>query len=95
MKIVARQSISREEADASEVEEPGLKGIMANTIRIARLKLLFLAAKVVKDGNTDKVKYSIHDARTPGMIHFLKFLDSLRLKIRPWAESSYCGPESY
>ena len=42
---------------------PSLKAVASNTIRIARLKLLFIAAKVVKD--QDKVKYSIHDARTP------------------------------
>jgi hypothetical protein len=87
MKIVAQQSIAREEAETSGGDDPELKGIMANTIRIARLRLLFLAAKVVKKSNTDKVKYSIHDARTPAMIHFLKFLDSLRSKVRPWVES--------
>jgi len=32
---------------------------MNNTIRIARLKLLFIAAKVVKESNVDKVKYSM------------------------------------
>ena len=62
---------------------------MNNTIRIARLKLLFIAAKVVKESNVDKVKYSIHDARTPTMMNFLKFLDKLRLKIRPWEENSH------
>ena len=40
-----------------------LPGIVANTIRIARLKLLFIAAEVVKDQNRDKVKYFIHDAQ--------------------------------
>jgi hypothetical protein len=64
-----------------------LKGIVENTIRIARLKLLFIAAKVVKDENRDKVKYSIHDARTPAMIHFLKFLDEVRSKPRPWHQT--------
>ena len=61
---------------------------MNNTIRIARLKLLFIAAKVVKESNVDKVKYSIHDAGTPAMLHFLKFLDKARSKIRPWEEDS-------
>jgi hypothetical protein len=92
MKIVAQQSFEIERTNPLEANDQGLKGVMANTIRIARLKLLFLAAKVVKDSNVDKVKYSIHDARTPGMIHFLKFLDSLRMKVRPWAESSHCSP---
>jgi hypothetical protein len=33
------------------------QGIISNTIRIARLKLLFVAAKVIKDA----VKYSLYD----------------------------------
>ncbi len=53
---------------------PSLRTVASNTIRIARLKLIFIAAKVVKDQNRDKVKYSIHDARTPAMINFLDFL---------------------
>ena len=61
---------------------------MTNTIRVARLKLLFIAAKVVKDSNRDKVKYSIHDARTPPMMKFLKYLDAVRSKPRPWAHDS-------
>jgi len=88
MKIIARKSSIGEESEADDASAKGLQGIMDNTIRIARLKLLFLAAKVVKDGNVDKVKYSVHDARTPAMIHFLKFLDTLRSKVRPWVESS-------
>ena len=40
---------------------------MTNTVRIARLKLLFIAAKVVNHSNRDKIKYSIHDSRTPEM----------------------------
>ncbi|MDY6827724.1 MAG: hypothetical protein SVV67_11310, partial [Bacillota bacterium] len=33
-----------------------------------------------------KVKYSIHDARTPLMIHFLNFLDEARNKPKAWME---------
>ena len=61
---------------------------MANTIRIVRLKLLFIAAKAVRDGNRDKVKYSIHDARTPAVIGFLKFLDRKKIKTKPWEEKN-------
>jgi hypothetical protein len=61
---------------------------MNNTIRIARLKLFFIAAKVVTDSNADTVKYSVHDARTPAMMHFLKFLDKARSKIRSREEDS-------
>jgi hypothetical protein len=87
MKIIAHRSIACEQPDSCAQSSGVLKGIMTNTVRIARLKLLFVAAKLVKESNRDKVKYSIHDARTPAMLHFLKFLDKARLKPRPWLES--------
>ena len=83
MKIMAQMSTK-----SCTSEARGFKNVMTNTIRIARLKLLFIAAKVVKDSNRDKVKYSIHDARTPPMMMFLKFLDAMRSKTRPWANGN-------
>jgi hypothetical protein len=80
MKIMAHQSIDKGGSQ--------MQGIMTNTIRIARLKLLFISAKAVKDGNRDKVKYSIHDTRTSAIIRFLKYLDRKRSKVRPWEENS-------
>ncbi|MEJ2109045.1 MAG: IS1380 family transposase, partial [Acidobacteriota bacterium] len=68
-------------------EKASLKTVASNTIRIARLKMLFIAAKVVRVQNRDKVKYSEHEARTPAVMRFLKFLDKARSKPRPWA----CG----
>jgi len=84
MKIIANQSVSADRSQSTAAAAGGLKGIMNNTVRIARLKLLFIAAKVVKDGNRDKVKYSIHDARTPTMFYLLQYLDKARSRIRPW-----------
>ena len=55
-------------------------GIADNKIRIARLKLLMIGAKVLKSGNRDIVKYSIHDTRTPALLMFYEFLDQLRFK---------------
>ncbi len=83
MKILAQKS-----AVATSSKPQGFEGVMTNTIRIARLKLLFIAAKVVKNSNTNKVKYSVHDARAPAMMNFLKFLDRNRAKTRPWDENS-------
>ncbi len=83
MKIMAQMSTKSSTSEAN-----GFKDVMTNTIRIARLKLLFIAAKVVRDSNRDKVKYSIHDARTPPMMKFLRFLDAMRSKPRPWVEDS-------
>lgn len=65
-----------------------LSGVMNNTIRIARLKLLFIAGKLVSHGNGHKVKYSIHDSRTPALMHFLNSLDKARSKVRPWIQGS-------
>ncbi len=84
MKMIAHRSQSKDQSEPTGTSSGVLKGIVDNTIRIARLKLLFIAAKVVKDENRDKVKYSIHDDRTPAMIHFLKFLDKARSHPRPW-----------
>ena len=87
MKMLAQRSQPNDQSDSTEARSGVLKGIVENTIRIARLKLLFIAAKVVKDENRDKVKYSIHDSRTPAMIHFLKFLDKVRSQPRPWHQA--------
>jgi hypothetical protein len=88
LKMIAQLSTGVEQYDQPEQTAKGLQGIMNNTIRIARLKLLFIAAKVVKESNVDKVKYSIHDSRTSAMMKFLKFLDKVRSKIRPWEQDS-------
>lgn len=88
MKIIAQQSITEDQSSLGAAKKESLKGVATNTIRIARLKLLFIASKVVKDSNRDKVKYSIHDARTPAMIHFLKYLDILRSNPKPCSEGS-------
>ena len=92
LKMIAQLSIGEDQCDHAKQTATNLQGIMNNTIRIARLKLLFIAAKVVKESNVDKVKYSIHDARTAAMMNFLKFIDKLRLKIRPWEENSHWHP---
>ena len=84
MKLIAQRSLSEVPSDDTAERSGVLKGIVENTVRIARLKLLFIAAKVVKNENVDKVKFSIHDVRTPAMLHFLKFLDKARSKPRPW-----------
>ena len=77
--------------DNSSSPIPGdtaLEGLTNNQIRIARLRLLLIAAKLVYHSGTDKVKYSVHDARTPGLMLFLNYLDKARSKIRPWLGNS-------
>ena len=53
-------------------------GTADNKIRIGRLKLLMICAKVVKSGNRDIVKHSNHDTRTPALLMLYEFLDRLR-----------------
>ena len=92
MKMIAQRSLSQNQSDVAAERSGVLKGIVENTVRIARLKLLFIAAKVVKNENVDKVKFSIHDVRTPAILHFLKFLDEARSKPRPWHQDSIWPP---
>ena len=86
-KMMAQISNRNEESDPSDSAHDSLKGLKDNLIRIARLKLLLIGAKVVFH-STDKVKYSIADSRTPGLMHFLNYLDKARSKIRPWVEGA-------
>lgn len=55
-----------------------------HTLRIARLKLLYVAAKIQYHGGRDVVKYSMHDARAGGLMNFLSYLDMKR-KLLPLA----------
>jgi len=70
----------------SETSKDSLQGLADNQIRIARLRLLLIAAKVVYHAGKDKVRYSIHDIRTLGLMKFLNYLDEARSKVRPWIE---------
>ena len=56
-----------------------------HTIRIARLKMLYVASKIRFHGNRDEVRYSVHEQRAAGLIDFLKYLDRRRNKAKPAA----------
>lgn len=86
-KIMAEISNKNGPPQSPDPAHDPLKGVKDNLIRIARLKLLLIGAKVVYH-STDKVKYSIMDTRTPGLMHFLTYLDNARSKVRPWLESN-------
>lgn len=60
--------------------------IMDNTLRIARLKLLYLAAKITGHANKNEVRYSQHDSRAAGFFGFLEYLDRRRKQRRPWLD---------
>ena len=75
---------------ASQVDQPAPSGqtkrpliqLPDHTIRIARLKMLYVAAKIVVHGNRDELRYSEHEQRASGLIDFLQYLD------RPRAEAA-------
>lgn len=53
-----------------------------HTIRIARLKMLYVAAKISFHGNRDAVLYSVHEDRAAGLTDFLRYLDRRRKEVR-------------
>lgn len=61
-KMIAEHS-QTEQAEQEKQPECSLKGVMDNTIRIAKLKLLLIAAKIRAHAGTSEVKYSRHDSR--------------------------------
>jgi len=84
-KLLAQQSLEAEPKTSIPVATGfPMRGLQTHTNRIGRLRLLLIAAKVIFSSNRNKLRYSIHDARTPTMIGFLQFLDRLRSKPWPW-----------
>ncbi|MEJ2726264.1 MAG: transposase [Deltaproteobacteria bacterium] len=83
-KILAQKSTQEVDPEGPDL----LAGIQDNTIRIARLKLLLIAAKLAFHNNREQVNFSVHDSRTPSMQRFLRFLDKARRKARPWMQGS-------
>jgi hypothetical protein len=62
--------------------------VVAQTIRLSRLKLLYVAAKISRHGNRDKVYHSIHESRASGIINFLDYLDRRRAEKMPKLEAN-------
>lgn len=89
-KMLAGHRLMEEKRDEAEMEQERAKNaakeIIDNNIRIARLKLLIIAAKITSHGNTNKVKYSEHDSRVTGLFDFYKYLDKRRAESRPWLD---------
>jgi hypothetical protein len=93
-KLIAQQSLDTEETAGTQVTTPlPVRGLQTHTNRIGRLRLLLIAAKVVFSSNRNKLRYSIHDARTPTMIGFLRFLDRLRSRPWPWRVTQATGDQ--
>ena len=85
--MASHGALEQEEKDSANNEKfCGLKQVAENTIRIARLKLLFIAAKITGHSNANEVKYSNHDSRVSGFFRFMSYLDRCRKQPRPWIE---------
>lgn len=72
----------RQQQRGREVAEPLRITMPDHTIRIARLKMLFVAAKIRFHGNRDEVFYSMHEQRAAGLMDFLGYLDRRRKDLR-------------
>ena len=77
MKLLAGHA-ERQKQQGVDVAEPQRITMPDHTIRIARLKMLFVAAKIRFHGNRDEVRYSVHEQRSAGLIDFLDYLDRRR-----------------
>lgn len=70
-------------ADFSIIQIVCSKKPRAHTIRIARLKMLYVAAKIRFHGNRDEVLFSIHKGRASGIMEFLRYLNKRRKELAP------------
>jgi hypothetical protein len=70
-----------QEQQGQPVEESRRLQMPDHTIRIARLKMLYVAAKIVSHANRDEVCYSIHEQRACGLIDFMQYLDRRRKEL--------------
>jgi len=79
MKMLARRSV------LNSKKPSGLKNIVSNTVRIARLKLLFITAKVSKTQSRQSQVFGSTMPKNPGDDRpFCIFLDNRRAQPKPW-----------
>jgi hypothetical protein len=83
LKLVAGHH-QTEQVEAKEGVPPDHLEVVDQTVRLTRLKMLFVAAKISHHSNRDKVYYSIHESRSSGIIDFLDYLDRRRAGKIPW-----------
>ena len=77
MKLLAGHA-EQQAQQGTPVPEPMRIRMPDHTLRIARLKLLYVAAKIRFHGNRDEVLYSMHEQRAAGLMDFLGYLDRRR-----------------
>jgi hypothetical protein len=77
MKWLASLSEQPASSEPSPPKRPLLQ-LPDHTIRIARLKMLYVAAKIVVHSNAEQLRYSVHEQRAAGLMDFLHYLDRRR-----------------
>jgi hypothetical protein len=73
----------KEETKRATGETPQRIEVVDQTVRLARLKMLYIAAKISSHANREHVYYSIHDSRSAQVITFLDYLDRRRAESIP------------
>jgi hypothetical protein len=84
-----KQAVGHHQKEAPQAqagEAPERVEIVDNTIRVARLKMLYVAAKILSHGNRSRVHYSVHETRASGISDFLEYLDCRRGEGIAWRD---------
>jgi hypothetical protein len=86
MNIAASNSLQlrNEGGIASSIDKDKMT---ACAINVLRLKMLFVAAKIVTHSDQTKVRYSIHDVRADKIIDFMRYLDRKRAEEKKWDDA--------
>jgi len=79
MKLLAGHA-QHQAQEGQPVDERLRITIPDHTIRVARLKMLYVAAKIRFHANRDEVCYSVHEQRAAGLMDFLHYMDTRRRK---------------
>jgi hypothetical protein len=77
MKLLAGHA-ERQARAGTPVPAPQRITLPDHTLRIARLKLLYVAAKICFHDNRHAVLYSVHEQRAAGLRDFLEYVDARR-----------------
>ena len=81
MKLLAGHSL-RPDRNAESAPPQEAIVMPEQMLRTARLRLLYVAAKIRFHANRDEVLYSLHDPRSAGLTDFLAYLDRRRAERR-------------
>ena len=70
--------VSNQDAPQSQEIGDKPKDLSATTLRIVRLRLLFISAKLRYHESRDQVRYSMHDQRSEELIYFMNHMKAVK-----------------